>query len=117
MFVVSVALAVGDGHAKIFSCKHPGINCYNNSVSKYMCVCVSFPTIPSGLPISEIGICKSRSQGIRYAALPCGGTTEDLFRDLPFPPMCNICNSKDHLGAQRFSVHARERSLCFYEEI
>ena len=29
------------------------------------------------------------------------------FGALPFPPMCNVCNSKGHMRAPRFSIRAR----------
>ena len=49
-----------------------------------------------------------------HSFISCSGITEDLFWGPPFPPMCNVCNSKCLLVLPRFSVRARECTLCLH---
>ena len=44
---------------------------------------------------------------------------EDIFWGPPFPPMSYAqgdCNSKGHLGGQRFNLGVQESALCFCAE-
>ena len=78
-----------------------------------VCVCVSFPTILSGLPINEIEIRKSCSQGSRYTAFSCNGTTENLFWGPLFLSVRNIYNPKGLLRPPCFSHAHKSAPFAF----